>query len=134
MKNEFRQAVRLATPGELRAYVVYEHQLDAIGEGQPATLMLNFALFFLGVAATGFGTVAALPTEQIKAYYTFLIISLITLIAGIVLLSLWFTLRRPVVDMIAEIKRQMPPNPAVDQASASNVMPGGSELHSSSGG
>jgi hypothetical protein len=28
MKNEFRQVVRLATPGELRAYIVYEHQLD----------------------------------------------------------------------------------------------------------
>ena len=103
MKDEFRQVVRLGSPGELRAYVVYEHQLDLLEQGQPSALMLNFALFFLGVAATGFGTLAALPPGQDKAFYTFLIISIISLIAGVVLLALWLVIRRPVANLVRAI-------------------------------
>ena len=115
MKSDFRPIVRLAAPGELRAYVVYEHQLDTLKQGQPAGLMLNFALFLLGVAATGFGTVVALPAGQNKAYNTFLIITLVTTIAGAVLFVLWLVLRRSLVDLVAEIKAQMPPNPEAEQ-------------------
>jgi len=48
MKGEYRQVVRLAQPVELNAYVVFEHQLDLLAQGSPASLLLNFALFFLG--------------------------------------------------------------------------------------
>jgi hypothetical protein len=68
---------------------VYEYQLDTLSQGSPSSLLLNFALFFLGVALTAVGTRFSLPTEQVRPYYTFLIIFLITLIAGIVLLAMW---------------------------------------------
>ncbi|MGP0063492.1 MAG: hypothetical protein ACLQGP_07840 [Isosphaeraceae bacterium] len=48
--------IRVAPPGELNVYPVYEHQLDLLAQGSPAPLLLNFALFFLGVAATAAGT------------------------------------------------------------------------------
>ena len=56
MKGEYRQVVKLAQPGVRRAYVVFEHQLDLLAQGSPASLLLNFALFFLGVASTSLGT------------------------------------------------------------------------------
>lgn len=52
MKGEYRQVVKPGRPGELNAYVVFEHQLDLLAQGTPASLLLNFALFFLSVAAT----------------------------------------------------------------------------------
>lgn len=58
MKGEYRQVVKLATPGELRAYVAFEHQLDALSQGSPVSLFLNFGLFFLGVASTALGTLS----------------------------------------------------------------------------
>jgi hypothetical protein len=55
-KNEYTQRVRLAPARELKAYIVLEHQLDSLSQGSPASLMLNFSLFFLAVSITAFGT------------------------------------------------------------------------------
>jgi hypothetical protein len=116
MKGEFRQVVKLAQPGELKAYVVFEHQLDLLAQGSRAALLLNFALFFLGVATTSLGTLVTAPPNQDRIFYSFLIIFVITLIAGIVLLAIWHVMHRSVTSLIVEIKAQMPPNPPVEQA------------------
>ena len=76
-------------------------------------MMLNFSLFFLGVSATAIGTLWSAPPADNRTYYTFLIVFLVTLISGVVLLSLWWSTRTSTRTMIAEIKSQMPPNPAV---------------------
>jgi hypothetical protein len=115
MKGEFRQVVKLAQPGELKAYVVFEHQLDLLSQGSPASLLLNFALFFLGVAATSLGTLVTAPPNQDRIFYSFLIVFIITLIAGTVLLAIWYATHRSVANLIVEIKAQMPPNPPVEQ-------------------
>ncbi len=111
MKSEFRQPIKLAQPGEIRAYIVYEHQLDLLEQGTPASLLLNFALFFLGVSLTSLGTIVTASPTQERVYNTFLILFLVTLIAGAVLLSLWYVMQRPVNRLVLEIKAQMPPNP-----------------------
>lgn len=133
MKNEYRQVVKLATPGELRAYVVFEHQLDVLAQGSPVSLLLNFSLFFLGVAATSLGTIASAPPAQDRIYYTFLIIFLITLIAGVVLLAVWYSMHRSVTSLIVEIKAQMPANPEIEQAAPGHPEALGQELHTSRG-
>jgi len=132
MKNEYRQVVKLAQPGELKAYVVFEHQLDLLAQGSPVSLLLNFALFFLGVAATSLGTIATAPPTQDRIYYTFLIIFLITLIAGIVLLAVWYSMHRSVTSLIVEIKAQMPTNPPVEQGPSERPDAGEERLHTSS--
>jgi hypothetical protein len=43
--------VRVAPLGELRVYPVYEHELETLGRGSPASLFLNFALALLPTAA-----------------------------------------------------------------------------------
>lgn len=134
MKGEYRQIVKLATPGELRAYVVFEHQLDALAQGSPVSLLLNFALFFLGVAATALGTPATAPPAQDRMYYTFLIIFIITLIAGVVLLAVWYAMHRSVASLVVEIKAQMPANPAIEQGVPEVPDAGEERLHSSPGG
>jgi hypothetical protein len=117
MKGEYRQVVKLAQPGELKAYVVFEHQLDLLSQGSPVSLLLNFALFFLGVAVTSLGTIATASPAQDRVYYTFLIVFIITLIAGVVLLAVWYSMHRSVTSLVAEIKAQMPANPQVEAPS-----------------
>ncbi len=110
-----RPVIREAPPGELNVYRVYEHQLDLLAQGSPASLLLNFALFFLGVAATAGGTLWSAPPEKDRVYYTFLIILLVTLIAGMVMLALWWFLHQSTRTLVANIKSQMPPNPAIQE-------------------
>jgi hypothetical protein len=115
MKGEYRQVVKLAQPGELRAYVVFEHQLDLLAQGSPVSLLLNFALFFLGVAATALGALVTAPPNQDRVFYSFVIVFIMTLIAGIVLLAVWYAMHKSLTSLIIEIKAQMPPNPPVEQ-------------------
>ena len=132
MKGEYRQVVKLAQPGELKAYVVFEHQLDLLAQGSPVSLLLNFALFFLGVAASSLGTIATAPPTQDRTYYTFLIIFIITIIVGIVLLAIWYSMRRSVASLVVEIKAQMPPNPEIEQNPPGPPDAGDAKLHTSS--
>ena len=110
-KPSLQPVVRFAPPGELNVYPVYEHQLDALAQGAPSSLYLNFSLFFLGVATTALGTLISIPQDSDRAYYTFLIVLLGTAIAGVVLLALWWVTSKSARQVIAEIKSQMPPNP-----------------------
>jgi hypothetical protein len=119
--------VRVAPLGELNVYVVYEHDLDRLAQGSPASLMLNFALFFLGVGSTALGTLATSPPERDRVYYTFLIILLVTLIAGVVLLVLWWFLHESTRGLVRRIKSQMPSNPPVRESTPGPLGPSGSD-------
>jgi hypothetical protein len=132
MKGEYRQVVKLAQPGELKAYVVFEHQLDLLAQGSPVSLLLNFALFFLGVAATSLGTLVTAPPNQDRPFYVFFIIFLVTLIAGVVLLAVWYAMHKSVARLVSEIKAQMPPNPAVEQVPSAQPETGEEKVHTSS--
>src|SRR5262245_24374648 len=57
--------------------------MDLLAQGPPASLLLNFALFFLGVSATAAGTLWPAPPDKDCVYSTILIILLGTLIAGV---------------------------------------------------
>ncbi len=72
---------------------------------------MNFALFFLGVAATAAGTLWSAPPDRDRTYYTFVIILLVTLIAGVVMLVLWWFIHSSTRTLLADIKSQMPAEP-----------------------
>ena len=129
MKGEYRQVVKLAQPGELKAYVVFEHQLDLLAQGSPVSLLLNFALFFLGVAATSLGTLVTSPPHQDRTFYAFFIVFIITLIAGIVLLAVWYAMHKSVTSVVVEIKAQMPPNPPLEQSPSGPPDSGEERIH-----
>jgi hypothetical protein len=80
--------IREAPPSELKIYRVYEHQLDLLASASPASLMLNFALFFFGVAATGLGTLVTAPPSARLVFDGFFFVFLVCSIAGVVLLAL----------------------------------------------
>jgi hypothetical protein len=101
----------------VKAYVVFEHQLDLLAQGSPASRLRNSALFFLGGATTSLGTLVIAPPNQDRIFYSFFIVFIITLIAAIVLLAVWYAMHSSVTSLIVEIKAQMPPNPPVGPVS-----------------
>jgi hypothetical protein len=112
-KSDFTPRVKLAPAGELKAYVVFEHQLDLLEQGSPASLMLNFSLFFLGIAGTAFGTLCTISPTNIIVFCVFFMVFITTLIAGILTGSLWRLNHKSAKSIIHGIKAQMPPNPPV---------------------
>jgi hypothetical protein len=121
MKGEIRHPIQVAGPGELKAWTVHEHELDLLEQGSPASLLLNFALFCIGVTITAFGTIATSPPNHDRTYYSFLIVAIITLLFGIGLLILWFFMHRSTASIINKIKSRMPQNPPTKRVIISAV-------------
>lgn len=63
-----------------------------------------------------------------------MIVFLITLITGVVLLSVWYAMHRSATSLIAEIKAQMPASPPVEQGVPEAADAGEERLHRSSDG
>jgi hypothetical protein len=114
-KNALTPPMRFAPAGELRLYLVHEHQLDELAKGSPASVLLNFSLFFIAVSITAFGTLYTAPPTVDRVYYVFVIIALVTLIAGVVTGVLWHVQHKSASRLVVEIKAQMPPNPPIQQ-------------------
>jgi hypothetical protein len=114
--------IRIAQLGELNAYIIYEHELDALDKfdedltkDPPDSVYLNFALFLLPVAISFLVTIVTTTIKSDRLYETFLVISLI-------LFTLWrrdrnsYQLSRRALmkereTQIQRIKSRMPPNP-----------------------
>ncbi len=103
-----RLPVRFATLGEIRVYWVYEHELDALARGTANALFLNFALFLLPISITLIVTLLATTIPSDRLFYGFLSVALVTAIAGILLLLLWWRSHKSSGDLLTAIKGRMP--------------------------
>ncbi len=111
--------VRLAPPGEIKAYVVYEHELDRLAEGSPASLFWNFALALLSASLTLLVTLFTTEIKSDRLYVTFVIVCGLSLVSGLVLLSLWWQTHISVRGLVERIKDRMPPSPGTQERSPS---------------
>lgn len=107
--------VRIAPLGEIRAWIVYEHELDALASGSPGAILLNFALALLPIALTLFTTLLTVPIEQDRVFYTFVCLTAITFIAGVICLVLWIRDRHSAKVLMNEIKNRMPPPEGIQE-------------------
>jgi hypothetical protein len=111
------ELVRVAPLGQLNAYTVYEHELDALARGSSGSLYLNFALPLLSLSA---GFIFALCTTKIdsdRLFQSFLTVTVVCAIVGVILLILWWREHRNSTNLISEIKNRMPPPLASPQPS-----------------
>jgi hypothetical protein len=101
--------IRYAPLGELRVYAVYEHELEILAHGSPASLYLNFALALLSIFATSLVALVTTPIPAGHLYQAFFIICTVTLIIGGILLVLWWREHSSAKTLIQRIKNRMPP-------------------------
>jgi hypothetical protein len=107
--------VRVAPLAELRAFTVSEHELDALARGPAGSLFLNFALFLLPISVTIVVTLLTTTIASDRLFQGFFSVAVITAIAGIILLCLWWREHRSSRSLVADIKSRMPLPPAIQE-------------------
>jgi hypothetical protein len=102
--------VRRGRVDSLSLYEVTSYELDILEKGHPGSLYLNFATFLLGVAASFIIALATADLKSVILFAVFVAIAFSAGIIGILLFILWYRSRASIPDIIANIKKRMPPN------------------------
>jgi hypothetical protein len=107
--------IRVAPLGELKVYPITEAELNELERGSAASVHLNFALFFLGIAIPLFFTIWLAGFATDRTFNVFVIFFAVTLVAGLVFSVLWFLSHSRSTRLADEIRRRMPPPPAIQE-------------------
>jgi hypothetical protein len=107
--------IRVAPLGELKVYLITEAELNELERGSAASVHLNFALFFLGIAIPLFFTIRLAGFATDRTFNVFVIFFAVTFVAGLVLSVLWFLSHSRSTRLAGEIRRRMPPPPAIQE-------------------
>jgi hypothetical protein len=96
--------------------MISESELDHLSKGSTESIYLNFALFLLPISFTLIVTLLTATISSDRLHQSFVSISAITLIAGLVLLVFWWRNHVSSKALVAQIKNRMPPPPAIQEA------------------
>jgi hypothetical protein len=110
--NPFQPAVRVAPLGELNAYAVYEHELDQLAKGSAGAPLLNLAYALIPFSAAFVIAIAGTEIPSSRVYTAFVLVALVSGLAGAICLYLGIAGSQSNRQLVAEIKRRMPPPPA----------------------
>jgi hypothetical protein len=113
--------VRVAPLGELNAYTVHEHELDIIAAGSPATLSFNVAVALLSAGLTFVITLTTTTITTNRLFYSYLIVCINFLLAGLLLLGYWWRSRTSVLVIVSKIKSRMPAPQAIQEQSIAPI-------------
>ncbi len=106
--------VRRARVDSLSLYEVTESELNDLTTGGNGSLFLNFAIFFLSMALA---LLIALKTTTIsdnRTFDVFVLATLVSSVAGVVLLVLWWKSWESTRSVVARIKARMPADDGMD--------------------
>ncbi len=115
-KTSLHPVIRVAPLGELKIYPITEAELNELERGSAASVHLNFALFFLGIAIPLFFTIRLATFVADRTFNVFVIFFAVTLVAGLVFSVLWFLSHRRSTRLSDEIRGRMPPAPAIQES------------------
>jgi Na+/melibiose symporter-like transporter len=106
-------AVRLAPMGDLLIYQISEDELRQLEQGSSATIFLNFALPLISTGLSFLVALLSTNVSEIRVFIVFVVVCVVTLIAGIILLALWYRQHRSSQQLSDQIRKRMPPQPGV---------------------
>ena len=93
----------------LDIYDVSESELKILVRGAPDSIYLNFGIFLLSASLSFLVTLVTttIPSDRLHAVLVILVV--VGFISAAVLLTLWFSNRRSVKSLAAEIRSRLPP-------------------------
>jgi hypothetical protein len=94
---------------QLTIYEISDNELDSIERGGPESLMLNFAILFISTAISFTVTLTTTSIQSMYVYTTFVVVTVISYVAGIVLGGLWLRSYRSKNNLITTIRERRPP-------------------------
>lgn len=113
-KKTEEQVVRVAPLGELRAYMISEHELEKLEQGAPVSDLLTIGLCLLSAAVTILATLlsTSLSGQTLTLFYCTL---LILAISGGICSYLGWRSRVSTKHLARQIRERMPDAPSVKQ-------------------
>jgi uncharacterized membrane protein len=104
-------SVRYVGIGQLTVFFVSEDELRLIESGSPAATCLNLGIAF---SCLGIGCLTSLllsePSKSLHQFIVVVVITVLSLIAGVVLLAIWMRFRKQASDVIARIRSRAIPS------------------------
>ena len=88
----------------LSLYEITDYELQVLEEGSIGTTYLNFAVFFLSVAASFLATLLTTPIASDRVFIVFVVVAVVGLAVGLILLVLWYRTRRSMSKILKRIK------------------------------
>jgi len=92
----------------LSLYEITDNELETLEKGSPSSTYLNFAIFLLSVGFSFLVSLLTAKIESMKTYIAFMIFTVIGILAGVILLVLWYRERRSISRVIKKIKGRIP--------------------------
>ncbi|MBU0460039.1 MAG: hypothetical protein KJ597_01020 [Nanoarchaeota archaeon] len=105
--NEEGLTINKGKLGSLNIYEVTEDELEKLETGGSDPIYLNFAIFTLSIALSFFITLVTTTIESNRIFITFLIITIIGFLSGIILLIIWWRSKRSIKDLVKKIKDRL---------------------------
>jgi hypothetical protein len=96
--------------GRVASFALYEitdSELDLLEAGSPSSFRLNFAIFFLSIAASLLSSLIT-STVSSRVFTVFVVLIVVGIAGGGYLLILWFNARRSVSDVVRRIRARIP--------------------------
>jgi len=104
-------SIRYVGIGQLTVFFVSEDELRLIEAGSPAATCLNLGIAFSSV---GIGSLISLllsePSKSLHKFVVVVVITVISLIVGLVLLVIWTRLRKQASEVIDRIRSRAIPS------------------------
>lgn len=107
--SEFYPAIRRARLGQLTIYELSENELEVLEKGSPSSTILNFSIFLLSIAISFLVSLLTTTITDNRVYVTFLVITIIGFILGILFLIVWFQKYRSSTNIANQIRNRLPP-------------------------
>jgi hypothetical protein len=92
----------------LSLYEITEDELDQLAIGSPSSLHLNFAVFFLSIAFSFLITLLSTKIESDRTFTVFVVILVVTTVAGSREMLLWWRAHKTTPDIIKRIRDRLP--------------------------
>ena len=101
--------IRRAPLAELRIYEISEAELNALAQGSPASILLNFSLFLMPISVTLVVTLTTTRIDSARLFVSYVAVAILTLVLGALFLVLWWRLHRSSSKLVQQIRDRMPP-------------------------
>jgi hypothetical protein len=102
--------IRRGRVDSLTLYEITESELDTLEQGSPASLHLNFAIFFVSTALSFLVALLTTTISSDRTYCFFVVVMVVSFTASVVLGVLWFRQRKSASLLTQKIRQRVQPD------------------------
>ena len=108
-QKEGEVKIKRAKYGSLSLYEITEDELDALEQGSPESIYLNFSIFLISIAISFIIALVTTKIDSIKIFIFFIVVTVVSLLIGIALLTIWLKNHSFRSKIIMRIRDRMKP-------------------------